>query len=75
MIKHQRESIEHSQGGALASRRFHSTSQKADALLAVNRIDRAVRNYKQMKLNAIVMPVKQKGVTNTDLLAEKGRAR
>lgn len=54
---------------------MHSTNAKADQLLAVNRIDRAVRNYKQMKLNSIVMPVKKKGHINNDLLAEKGRQR
>ena len=47
----------------------------ADNHLAVNRIDRAVRNFKQMKLNSIQMPVKKKGVVNSELLAEKGRQR
>ena len=49
---------------------------RAEQLLANDRIDRAFRNYKQMKLNSIQMPVKQKaGMANKDILAEKGRAR
>ena len=78
VIRHQRESIE-SNNGALPpySRRANAQeSARADQLLAANRIDRAHRNYRAMKLNSITMPVKQAtSQVNKDTLVEKGRAR
>ena len=57
----------------MSRRMGKSDTQKADQLLAVNRIDRAVRNYKSMKLNSISMPSKKAGMVNNEILAEKGR--
>ena len=78
MIRHQRESIENGSaflGTGNMSRRAEPDTQRAEQLLAVNRIDRAHRNYKQLKLNSITMPVKHRSQTNNELLAEKGRQR
>ena len=44
-------------------------------MLAVNRIDRAVRNYKQMMTNAKVEPLRKAGLANSDLMAIRGRQR
>ena len=41
----------------------------------MNRIDRAVRNYKQMMTNAKVEPLRKAGIANSDLMALRGRQR
>ena len=49
--------------------------QTADNLLSVDRITRAKRNYKQMKLQSITIPVKERSAVNNEQLAERGRQR
>ena len=78
VIKNQRDSIEGiSKGdGHGFSRLLNDRKEdRAQDLLANDRIVRAHRNYKNMKLNAIVLPTKPRSKVNQDALAERGRAR